>query len=130
MRTWILPLLFAGAAFGADWKAMLAPGPVISAHTETAGNCDACHSAFDGIPDERCLSCHETIAGRISSETGWHAAVADQPCISCHTDHHGSEATGDQGSGFQGIRPRRDGLSAGRWPLGPGLLGVPRGSPR
>lgn len=91
-RLWVF-VLFAGVASAADWRAMLAPGPVHTSHAEHAGNCDACHSAFDGIPDERCLSCHEPIAARLGSGEGWHASVAGQPCLACHTDHHGPEAS-------------------------------------
>lgn len=45
-----------------------------------------------GIPDVKCLDCHEGLAGRIASAKGFHATVGDQPCIACHQDHSGTDS--------------------------------------
>jgi hypothetical protein len=76
-----------------SWRTMMAPGPVASAHDEWAANCDSCHLVFDGVPDEKCLSCHSDLQGRIEGGVGWHAEVKGRPCIECHSDHRGLDAS-------------------------------------
>ena len=76
---------------GADWRAMLSPGHLSKAHADIAGQCDKCHAVFAGIPDARCLECHEPIATRIASGEGYHASVGEQACIECHGDHGGPD---------------------------------------
>ncbi|MCB9687876.1 MAG: hypothetical protein H6738_18865 [Alphaproteobacteria bacterium] len=83
-----LPLL------GADWRALVSPGVLTKGHDEFAGNCDACHLVFDGVPDAKCLGCHTDVAGRIASLEGWHAQHQDQRCSTCHPDHRGSTFVG------------------------------------
>lgn len=85
-------LLLSSAAVAGNWKAMMSPGPIHTSHAEVEGDCDACHLVFDGIPDARCLACHEGLATRIAEERGYHATV-DKPCIECHGDHHGADAS-------------------------------------
>lgn len=84
--------LLAATAVAGTWKAVLAPGPLATPHDAWLGDCDVCHLAFDGIPDERCLSCHEALAAKISGGEGFHAAQSER-CIACHTDHHGLGAS-------------------------------------
>jgi hypothetical protein len=93
MKRWrpILLVFVAVISVAAGWKAFLSPGTVVAPHAEVGGNCDACHMAFDGIPDERCLACHEDIGERIASGQGFHAGESEKLCIACHTDHHGAE---------------------------------------
>lgn len=70
---------------------MLSPGPVGPAHQELSGNCDACHLSFAGIPDDKCLNCHEGLAARIEAGRSFHATVRAQECIACHADHAGTD---------------------------------------
>jgi hypothetical protein len=91
LRTLLPLLLLVGAPASAeDWRTMLSPGVLGPAHADLAGDCDACHMQFAGIPDVKCLGCHEGLAGRISSNVGYHATLGDRRCIDCHVDHGGS----------------------------------------
>lgn len=91
-RVGLLLLFFVSAAFAIDVRTFLAPGVLSKSHDSFAGDCDQCHLAFTGVPDAKCLDCHEAIAGRISEERGYHASVADKACASCHPDHKGFDA--------------------------------------
>lgn len=70
---------------GQGWRASTAPGPPSRAHADTADNCDRCHMPFKGLPNEKCLSCHQDLKK-------FHAAVAAQKCSACHTEHKGADA--------------------------------------
>ena len=70
---------------GQAWRASTAPGPASRAHESVAGNCDACHMPFKGLPNEKCLTCHTGLKK-------FHAAVATQKCVACHTEHKGPTA--------------------------------------
>jgi len=89
----LLAVAVAVPALASGWKALLSPGPMAKAHAEHAGNCDQCHLVYDGIPDEKCLKCHEGLSQRITAGKGYHATVDSQPCIECHTDHLGADAS-------------------------------------
>jgi hypothetical protein len=96
-RFGLLLLLFVSAAFAVDVRTFLAPGVVSKVHDEFAGDCDQCHLAFTGVPDAKCLACHEVLATRIADDRGFHASVAsnkaaDSACMSCHPDHRGFDA--------------------------------------
>ena len=65
MRFGLVVLLFCGTALAGDWRTMLSPGPMAPAHESLGGNCDACHLSFAGVPDAKCLDCHEGLAARI-----------------------------------------------------------------
>jgi hypothetical protein len=86
-------LLISGGAAAGSWQILMSPGPLGAAHEPTEANCDACHLPFDGIPDEKCLACHEDVGQRIASAEGFHASVGDQLCVDCHTDHLGPDAS-------------------------------------
>jgi len=86
-----LGLLLSTAAIAGGWKTFLSPGPVHQSHDDFAGNCDSCHLVFDGVPDSKCLDCHEGIRRRVASGTGFHA-TATGTCIDCHGDHLGLAA--------------------------------------
>ena len=88
----LLGLFVSSAALAGGWKTFLSPGPVHKVHDEFAGDCDSCHLVFDGIPDSKCLDCHEAIGTRIKSGEGFHAN-AEGTCIDCHGDHLGLKAT-------------------------------------
>jgi hypothetical protein len=97
-------LLLAGVAaltVGADIRSLLSPGVVSKGHDEFAGNCDACHLVFDGVPDAKCLKCHQAIAGRMSAGEGFHAKHGDEACASCHPDHRGYDFRGTTDEALQ-----------------------------
>ncbi len=93
-RRLLLLLPLAGLLLAADWRALVSPGVLQQGHDAFAGNCDACHLVFDGVPDAKCLECHADVAARIGSQEGWHAGVQDQRCSSCHPDHRGLDFPG------------------------------------
>jgi len=69
---------------------LISPGELTSPHTKYEGisNCTQCHSLGGGIPDSKCLDCHDKLAERIKTKQGVHAKYTDA-CIKCHTDHKG-----------------------------------------
>lgn len=86
------------------WPAqMLAPGPLIPAHAETAGlsdRCLACHTPLLGPSAARCAACHvvaeiglRTVGGapisRALSLPPFHQGLASSACMECHSDHPG-----------------------------------------
>lgn len=80
---------------------MLSPGPLMSAHTELAGDCFECHRPLLGSAPEKCMKCHQPdriglfttrdvpIQGK---QVGFHQELLDRNCMACHTDHAGSDA--------------------------------------
>ena len=69
---------------------LISPGALTSPHAKYEGisNCTQCHSLGGGIPDSKCLDCHDKLAERIKNKQGVHATYTDA-CIKCHTDHKG-----------------------------------------
>ncbi len=69
---------------------LISPGELTSPHAKYEGisNCTQCHSLGGGIPDSKCLDCHDKLAERIKAKKGVHANYIDA-CIKCHTDHKG-----------------------------------------
>src|SRR5215510_1088014 len=53
------------------------PGPMSAGHADMSGSldCNKCHDAGFGVPDEKCLSCHEhqPLRDRIRANKGFHA---------------------------------------------------------
>jgi hypothetical protein len=77
---------------------MVAPGPVIPAHTAIADNCFACHAPFQAAAPSRCIACHSvrdigirTTEGTSLPQRGlkqsFHQALRETDCMACHTDH-------------------------------------------
>lgn len=77
---------------------MVAPGPVIPAHTAIAGNCFACHAPFQAAAPARCIACHavgdigiRTTKGKplihFGLKQSFHQALRQTDCMACHTDH-------------------------------------------
>ena len=69
---------------------LISPGDLSTAHKKYDGitNCTKCHEMGKGVPDSKCLDCHDKLAERIKNKQGLHAKYTD-PCISCHDDHKG-----------------------------------------
>ena len=68
------------------------PLPLSSAHAhlDTASECNRCHIAFTGIPDQKCTGCHRDIDLRLQRGAGYHGRVAGStPCTTCHREHLG-----------------------------------------
>lgn len=70
------------------------PGPMSRGHAELSGfpaDCNRCHSAGFGVPDEKCLSCHthQPLRARIRAGLGFHASepVEAEQCRDCHVEH-------------------------------------------
>ena len=61
-------------------------GPVHSAHSSTAAECDGCHvSAFQRVPDSACMACHEAARHVAQSST---LVLGETRCASCHLEHN------------------------------------------
>src|SRR5262249_30800333 len=74
----------------------VSPGPLAKAHSHLEGlsNCTQCHEKGAGIPDFKCLSCHDhsNLKRRVAVGKGFHASavVKGKPCYTCHSDHKGT----------------------------------------
>ena len=70
-----------------------APGPLSLGHAHLDGplECVKCHEGGTGVPDQKCLGCHDHrgLAQRIAADRGFHAdpEVKEEACRSCHTEH-------------------------------------------
>ncbi len=80
-------------ATGAAW-AQGSPGPMSRGHRELTSfpvDCNKCHEAGFGVPDDKCLACHthQPLRRRIKAGKGFHATkeVKEQRCKSCHAEH-------------------------------------------
>ena len=105
IRRWGLWLLIAGLgaviALTFAWpQGMVAPGPLIAAHSASGGHCFACHAPFRGVSTARCISCHtpadigtRTTKGVPLPQSGeriaFHQALTKADCTACHSDHAG-----------------------------------------
>src|SRR3972149_10439839 len=69
---------------------LINPGALTSPHAKYEGisNCTQCHSLGGGIPESKCLDCHDKLEERIKNKQGVHAKYTDV-CIKCHSDHKG-----------------------------------------
>ena len=79
-----------GQEFGIDDM----PGLLSLAHEglENPEGCDSCHDLDFNVDGNRCLVCHDQIAGRIAAEKGVHREVTVNDCATCHAEHHGRDA--------------------------------------
>jgi len=87
----LLLLAVPSLALAKPWRAVLSPGEVSSKHQAVEADCEKCHLAYKGVPNEKCLACHVGIDARSRAGEGFHFTVASQPCISCHGDHTGRD---------------------------------------
>lgn len=70
------------------------PGPMSHAHrdlTRFPVDCNKCHEAGFGVPNEKCLACHthQPLRARIRAGKGFHATdeVERKNCRQCHAEH-------------------------------------------
>jgi len=70
-----------------------APGPLSTAHKDSPGlkNCDQCHNDDLEVLPNKCLTCHQEMASRISANRGFHRDKAED-CALCHTEHEGDNS--------------------------------------
>ena len=75
---------------------MISPGDLLEGHKKTDNDCMACHSAFQGIDQRKCIACHKVNEiGKLSNgvyegrNVQFHQYLKETPCTSCHTDHQG-----------------------------------------
>ncbi|MBI5491556.1 MAG: hypothetical protein HY893_01340, partial [Deltaproteobacteria bacterium] len=69
---------------------LISPGDLAKSHAKYEGlkNCTQCHSLGKGVPDSKCLDCHDKLAARIRNKEGVHSRYTDK-CVKCHGDHKG-----------------------------------------
>jgi hypothetical protein len=65
-----------------------APGPLSTAHKDSPGlkNCSQCHNDDLEVVSQKCLTCHQEIASRITATRGFHRDKIED-CAVCHTEH-------------------------------------------
>lgn len=69
------------------------PGAVSQFHSKNANDCGSCHSSFGGVPQEKCIACHQldkigsSSAVRPGKSKPFHAGLQDKNCLTCHTEH-------------------------------------------
>lgn len=101
--SWILAAAVAVLALALPlvaYEGFLQAGPIHSAHSTTAAECDLCHLVpFQRVPDAACEDCHTVDR---------HVARADTPvlgsvrCASCHLEHNEPEQLVNQHQGLCG----------------------------
>lgn len=79
---------------------MIAPGRLRPGHAPLARDCLRCHRLFDGVPADKCLSCHKigsdgqiaatTPARRGAPRPAFHHKLIEKSCVACHSDHEGT----------------------------------------
>jgi len=87
-----LLLLCAAFLWSQQYTVDDAPGPLSSAHKDSPGlkNCGQCHNDDLEVLPNKCLTCHQELASRISANHGFHRDKAED-CAVCHTEHEGDE---------------------------------------
>jgi hypothetical protein len=90
-----------GAVCGAAWAAgagpaeaqlgsLVSPGRLARPHASLEGlaNCGKCHEQGRKVTAQKCLTCHQPIAERMTRKTGVHRTVTGD-CVRCHVEHAG-----------------------------------------
>lgn len=92
-RTWVTTFLTVAAilasalvAMSAPAQRFLAPGDIRQDHAGHKLKCDSCHEPFRGIPNEKCLKCHQDITAERVLRKGLHGAT-EGSCVNCHSSH-------------------------------------------
>jgi len=68
------------------YESFFLAGPVHSAHSSTAGECENCHiNAFQRVPDSACIACHT--ADRHVAQSAM-KVLGEARCASCHLEHN------------------------------------------
>jgi hypothetical protein len=72
---------------------VVSPRALARAHAGLEGltQCTQCHAGLSATPDARCLACHDDVAARMATRTGWHGRVEGR-CATCHAEHRGTDA--------------------------------------
>ncbi len=108
-RGWILAIIAAnlvvmvGLIFAYP-HLMVAPGPLVKAHSDINTDCFACHAPLRGVASERCVTCHalpdiglRTTKGapvpKSAGKTSFHQDLLEQNCSACHSDHQAPRLT-------------------------------------
>jgi hypothetical protein len=94
IRATLLGFVAALVLLGAASRAFAqAPGPMSAGHAHLTGplSCQKCHEGGTGVPDNKCLGCHDhrDLRLRIEAGKGFHAdpEVKSKPCKDCHAEH-------------------------------------------
>ena len=93
VKWWLVLWLFIGLAFGQAEALAQSPGPLSLGHSSLDGavDCNKCHTAGYGVPNNKCLSCHthQPLRSRIRAGKGYHASseVRGDDCFTCHAEH-------------------------------------------
>lgn len=102
LPTFIISILITLGVVGTLWAfaqkdpaRIYSPGPLAHGH-EKIKNCNACHTAWKGVPDINCTTadCHPRL--QLTSSTkpgiaGIHQKASQESCLACHTEHLGRE---------------------------------------
>jgi hypothetical protein len=87
--SWTLVIAVAVLAFALPrfaYESLFLAGPVHSAHSSTASECENCHiSAFQRVPDAACMDCHTVDRHVAISAT---TVLGEARCASCHLEHN------------------------------------------
>ncbi|MCB9548473.1 MAG: hypothetical protein H6706_21915 [Myxococcales bacterium] len=110
VRHLLLALVMGLVGLGAAYAAK--PLTQVHAHLDKQEECNRCHVAFGGVPEEKCRSCHLDIDRRVKANQGFHGReAATVKCYDCHREHLG------RGHDITGLdRDRFDHRKTG-WPL-------------
>lgn len=86
----VAALLFAAAPASAQFGSLISPGKLARAHADLEGlsNCQKCHEQGRKVTTQKCLTCHDPIARRITARKGVHRDVKND-CVACHVEHAG-----------------------------------------
>jgi hypothetical protein len=77
---------------------LINPGELSNGHQKFNNDCFACHTPFQGVPNSKCIACHQldkiglqsdSIDNLFSKKTSFHQALTNQSCTACHLDHQG-----------------------------------------
>jgi hypothetical protein len=101
LATWLALALVLTVALRQP-HAALSPAALTPAHAGLERDCLACHRLGRGVPDARCVKCHEiariglftTKGDRVAKpdvKTSFHQRLRETRCLACHTEHPGSK---------------------------------------